>query len=183
MQMVVRLLCCAGVILGGSFIRAEDVEALRIVPSQVLIGEPETSEQLLVWGTLGKRERDRTTEVVYTSNPSGIVLISSSGQVTPLRDGHADITVTRGAQSASVPVDVTGLTHPVPVSFRRDVLPILSKCGCNSGGSYRWRNVFIRKNNCDCRSLRSRMHCTSSPTSRCCCRTAAADGCSRATAR
>ncbi len=136
MQMVVRLLCCAGVILGGSFIHAEDVEALRIVPSQVLIGEPETSEQLLVWGTLGKRERDRTTEVVYTSNPSGIVLISSSGQVTPLRDGHADITVTRGAQTASVPVDVTGLTHPVPVSFRRDVLPILSKSGCNSGGCH-----------------------------------------------
>ena len=136
MWKLVRLLCCAGVVLGGSLLRAEDVEALRIVPSPVRIDGPESSEQLLVWGTLGGRDFDRTTEVTYTAHPEGVVLVSASGQVTPLRDGHAEITVKSGAQTASVPVDVTGLASPVPVSFRRDIVPILSKSGCNSGGCH-----------------------------------------------
>ena len=136
MWKLVRLVCCAGLILGGSSLRAEEVEALRVIPSPVRIDGPESSEQLLVWGTVGGRESDRTTEVGYTSHPEGIVLISVSGQVTPLRDGHAEITVKSGAKTASVPVDVTGLASPVHVSFRHDILPILSKSGCNSGGCH-----------------------------------------------
>jgi Protein of unknown function (DUF1549) len=136
MRKLIRLLCCSGLLLGSSLLGAEDVETLRIAPSSVRVDGPEASEQLLVWGNLGGREWDRTTEVVYTSYPEGIVLVSALGQVTPLRDGHADITVQHGVKTSKIPVDVSGVTSPVPVSFRRDIVPILSKAGCNAGGCH-----------------------------------------------
>jgi len=116
---------------------AEESVALRISPSAVRLSEPESSEQLLVWGRrLEGQEFDLTAGVEYISIPEGVVFVSPSGEVTPLREGHAEITVKHQAITAVVPVDVVGFSQPVPVSFQRDILPILTKASCNSGGCH-----------------------------------------------
>src|SRR5690606_11014529 len=38
--------------------------------------------------------------------------------------------------TVSVEVEVEDLTNPAPISYQRDVIPILSKAGCNSGGCH-----------------------------------------------
>lgn len=117
--------------------RCDQPLRLRVVPDTVRLTVPETSEQLIIWAQIGDGpEFDATGKVEFSSTPEDVVRITPSGLVTPLRDGQAIIAIQQGAVSASVPVEVTGMAAPIPVSFRRDVVPILSKAGCNSGGCH-----------------------------------------------
>ncbi len=68
-----------------------------------------------------------TGQVEFSSAPEGVVRITPSGLVTPLKDGQAIITAQQGAVSASVPVEVTGMAAPIPVSFQRDVVPFFRR--------------------------------------------------------
>src|SRR5262249_42778361 len=42
--------------------------------------------------------------------------------------------VRNGADEVRVPVEVTGLANPRPISFANDLIPILTKATCNAGG-------------------------------------------------
>ena len=57
-------------------------------------------------------------------------------RVEPLPEGTTEIIVRDGEAVARVPVSVAGIAAPPPVSFRRQIVPILSKAGCNSGGCH-----------------------------------------------
>lgn len=131
------LFLISSIVFSPIVVLADSPVGLRVVPEAVQLTTPETSDQLLVWGRgASGQEFDVTHQVEYTSTPDGIVSISLTGQITPLHDGQATIVVRQGTGSVNVPVEVTGLTTPKPVSFRRDVIPILSKAGCNSGGCH-----------------------------------------------
>jgi len=125
------MLCFAGTLL------AEPPVAIRSSPSRLTIEGPESAEQVLVWGiTSAGRPTDLTRMVRYQAAPLGIVAVTESGEVTPLRDGLATITIEHGDLKATLEVEVLGVSDPAPVSFRRDIIPILSKAGCNSGGCH-----------------------------------------------
>ncbi|MEZ6058553.1 MAG: DUF1549 domain-containing protein [Planctomycetaceae bacterium] len=117
------------------------VVGLRAVPAEVLLTTPESSVQLLVAGRDVGRETtlsdiDLTRDVVYSIVDPAIVAITPAGRLSPLRDGRTEVVVTYDDQTLSVPVEVRGMRDPLPVSFRRDVVPILSKGGCNAGGCH-----------------------------------------------
>jgi hypothetical protein len=137
------LICCATVTAVAWDARGETPAApsptgLVAVPASLRLAGPESAEQLLVREAAADpaRARDLTHAVTYRTAPEGIVRVSSTGQVTPLRDGIATIHVDHGPVTAAVPVEVGGLASPAPVSFTFDVLPILSKAGCNAGGCH-----------------------------------------------
>jgi hypothetical protein len=113
---------------------SDDSRKLSISPSSLSLITPESTEQLLVVSS-GTSE-DVTRQVVFTTTAPGIVSISPGGRVSPLADGTTEIQVEFGAQKATVRVDVTGMSAPPPVSFRQEVVPILTKAGCNSGGCH-----------------------------------------------
>jgi hypothetical protein len=118
-------------------IAAEVPPALRILPPEIMFDSPESSEQLLVFGLASDGSQvDVTRQSAYSTSVAGIVEISPSGRVVPLHDGRTDVQVKFGEHAASVAVEVKGLTSPPPISFQRDVVPILSKAGCNSGGCH-----------------------------------------------
>jgi hypothetical protein len=53
--------------------------------------------------------------------------------LAPAADGTATLTVTAGAHSAKVPVVVTKAKDADALRFRTDVLPVLTRVGCNTG--------------------------------------------------
>ena len=59
-----------------------------------------------------------------------------SGRVTPLAEGKSEIRVLHGGEVVRVPIEVTGLKSPRPVSFDQEIIPILTKATCNSGGCH-----------------------------------------------
>jgi hypothetical protein len=108
-------------------------EGLRILPSHVQLGSPEASEQVLVFA---RDEVDVTRDVTYTVVDPSVAVVTTSGRVQGLQDGQTEIEVQLGTVQARLTVQVSGISQPPAVSFRHDIIPILSKATCNSGGCH-----------------------------------------------
>jgi hypothetical protein len=64
------------------------------------------------------------------------VKVSATGLVRPIGNGQGRILVIHGKHSVEVPVQVSGVQPKAAVSFRLDVMPILSRAGCNGGACH-----------------------------------------------
>jgi len=116
--------------------RAADSQPV-ISPAVVQLDRPESTQQLLVSTTVADgRAVDATRTAKYRSADVTIAIVDEFGLVEPLKDGKTSIVVDVDGKSLSVPVEVTGVDHPTPISFPRDIVPILSKTGCNMGGCH-----------------------------------------------
>ncbi len=80
--------------------------------------------------------RDVTREATYASSNTAIANVDSKGYITPAGDGNAVIRVTVGNEKLEIPVVVKGFGTGRSVDFRTEVMPLLSKHGCNAGGCH-----------------------------------------------
>lgn len=109
---------------------------LRVTPNAVNLQRPEDSQQLLVSDVQGAVMSDATRSVQYEVKPPLVVTVDADGLVHPLAEGTTQLVVRSGATEIQVPITVTGLTQPTPVSFQYEIQPILTKARCNSGGCH-----------------------------------------------
>lgn len=65
-----------------------------------------------------------------------IAVIDDRGLIRPRANGVGKLVIQFEEQTQSIPITVSRLDDPVPVSFRNEVIPILTKSGCNSGGCH-----------------------------------------------
>jgi hypothetical protein len=90
-------------------------------------------QQLLV----SDNGRDVTREATYASSNPVVAKVDAKGYVSASGDGSATVTITRGADKLQVPVTVKGFgSQARNVDFRTEVMPLLSKHGCNAGGCH-----------------------------------------------
>src|SRR5262249_1786627 len=78
-------------------------------------------------------------------NPQNLVSLSPAGLVRPAVDGRGELRFLVAGHSVTVPVTVSGQKQKHDVSFVRDVMPTLSKVGCNAGtchGAQQGKNGF-----------------------------------------
>lgn len=108
---------------------------LKVSPAEVRIDRPEDSFQLLVNDAAGAN-RDVSREATYEVQTPAIVRVDADGLIHPLSDGTTRIVVRHVAGESAIPITVTGMTQPPPVSFPREIQPILTKSRCNSGGCH-----------------------------------------------
>ena len=111
--------------------------AFEVTPAQVVLDEPESTQQLLVDARADDgRPVDATRTAEYRSADESIAVVDELGLIRPLRDGATTILIRHADEERRVAVTVKDVDRPQPVSFARDVIPILSKAGCNSGGCH-----------------------------------------------
>jgi len=109
---------------------------LRLDPmAPVLIGS-EARQQLLVTDPRDGREHDLTELATYRSSDPAIARVRDDGVILPVSDGMARITATVQNREASVNVTVSQADISLPLHFTNDVIPLLTKAGCNSGGCH-----------------------------------------------
>ena len=80
--------------------------------------------------------RDIAREAHYTVANPKIARVSASGVVEPLASGSTQVVITAGQAHATLQVHVTQGETYLPLDFRQDILPILTKAGCNGGGCH-----------------------------------------------
>lgn len=78
---------------------------------------------------------DLSQLAVLTSADPTIAVIEN-GWVKPLKSGQTQITVQAAGQTMQVPVIVELPAADRPYSFRHEVMPVMSKGGCNSGACH-----------------------------------------------
>src|SRR5688572_17943357 len=119
--------------------------ALSVFPAEIKLHGPRAAQQLLVTETVESRASDRTRTAAFGSTAPNIVRVDAFGLVKAVADGSAQIHIVLEGRALVVPVTISGLSRPAPVEFDRDVMPILTRFGCNSGschGKQRGQNGF-----------------------------------------
>ncbi len=83
----------------------------------------------------GERE-DLTHRATYQSSQTNVVTVSPAGQLLAVANGRAEISVSVDGVTRTVPVTVSGVVDRPAVGFTDQVLPILSRAGCNAGACH-----------------------------------------------
>ncbi len=117
---------------------------LEAQPSAIELRGPYAYAQLIVTGTLASGERIDVTRLAHLTHPAQVRL-GHTGLVRPAADGEGVLQVSLQEQRLCVHVHVSGQKAKTTVSFVRDVMPTLSRLGCNAGtchGSAEGKNGF-----------------------------------------
>ena len=105
-----------------------------ILPSSISITGPHYSQRLLVEGTfLDGHQEDLTSRAIFAIPNTGVGILSKDHVLSPLADGHSAITATLRGHQATAEFTVSDYAKATTWSFRNDVLPVMTKVGCNSG--------------------------------------------------
>ena len=110
---------------------------VKLLPAEVRLAGPHASQRLILLSeTGGKFHEDVTAKATFaTSNPA-VAAVTEAGIVRPVGDGEAIITATLDGTQATAKVKVEKAREPLDRSFRNDVIPMLTKIGCNSGACH-----------------------------------------------
>lgn len=108
---------------------------LQVQPTSLELTGASDSRRVLVTGkTADGRYIDLTADAQLTV-ASPVATLDADRFVAPHTVGDTVLNVTYGGQTVAVPVKVKDVTH-TPISFVRDVLPVLTKTGCNQGACH-----------------------------------------------
>jgi hypothetical protein len=114
-----------------------DNGAVKDVDGTLLNG-PDARQQLVVTaaGDDGAL-RDVTHAAKYSVAPEGIVEVDATGMVVPKADGAVTITAALpDGPSAAAKLVVKNFNAAETISFPKQIVPIFTKLGCNSGGCH-----------------------------------------------
>src|SRR5690242_17145719 len=109
---------------------------LSVTPPAVALRGKSDRQQLLVTETADGRAADRTRAARYRSDNPAVAQVGSTGVVTPAGDGTAVIVADVDGREVRAEVKVIGCGEEQPVTFERDVLPVLTRAGCNAGACH-----------------------------------------------
>jgi hypothetical protein len=121
---------------------------LEAYPASIELKDRFDYRQILLTGITESGDRVDVTRMAKPADStaqSTIASVSASGLVRTAGDGEAAIKYVLGDQSLEIPVKVTGYGGDYTASFVRDVMPLISKLGCNAGtchGAAQGKNGF-----------------------------------------
>jgi hypothetical protein len=129
----IALLALCGVLVAAIAAAAPPM----VTPAKVELDQPEASLQLLVTATPAPNQQsDQTRAAKYRSEDASIATVDELGLVQPAKDGETAIVVELAGEQTRVPVSIRGISAPRLISFPRDIIPVLTKAGCNTGGCH-----------------------------------------------
>lgn len=103
----------------------------------ILLKGKTSGQQLVVTAKQGAELGDVTHKVTYIAKPDGLVICHANGLVKPLKNGKGSITVQlKGAKAVSIPFEVRDMEKLSVADFANEVIPILTRSGCNSGSCH-----------------------------------------------
>jgi hypothetical protein len=126
----------AAVLLSAGALRA-DSNGLTVTPARFELAGMHEGRQLLVSGTgSDHRPHDLTNQARYRVQPAGVVHVTLQGFVRPVGKGEATITIEADGQTRTVHATVADYDETRPLHFANDIVPLLTRYGCNAGGCH-----------------------------------------------
>ena len=121
------------------------VREILVEPADILLRGPNQYAQILVTATLESGDRIDVTRICNLQVDGEQASVTPTGIVTPAIDGKADLIATLGDHTSLGFVDVAGVSERSAPDYVRDVMPVISRMGCNAGtchGSKDGKNGF-----------------------------------------
>ncbi len=136
-----RSWCITGLLLLSLAFRAHSVGAadspqLKVYPTTITLdGAHDRAGIVALFNSSDGRTLDVSAQVKLTSSKPELVRIESR-EVISLADGEAELIVQHAGQQTKIPLTVKNAAAQSPPSFRHDVLPVLTRFGCNQGSCH-----------------------------------------------
>ncbi|MDR3637702.1 MAG: DUF1549 and DUF1553 domain-containing protein [Isosphaeraceae bacterium] len=117
--------------------RAVELTSLTIEPGDTVLNGRRAAAQLIATGHYADGSlRDLTHVAEWGSAAPAVVAVEAGGYVTPHGDGRAEVVARFGSVEARTTIEVRGTASAQPVRFEHEVLPALTKAGCNQGACH-----------------------------------------------
>ena len=114
-----------------------NVVGVTVDPPQIRLEGSSARRLLLVEGTTDDGGSiDLTRSVHYVSIDPAVAQVDQLGVVRAVRDGKTTVVVEGSGPSRTVEVTVEGTRRPRAFNFENDIVPVLSKLGCNASGCH-----------------------------------------------
>ena len=113
--------------------KLQDVIALSVEPSEINLNGKFDYNQLLLTAVKGTGESYDASRDFAFKVDSDVIKVSKSGMVEPMKDGEAKLEIFHKNQKTTLTVRVGGVSGDFKPDYVRDVMPVLSKLGCNAG--------------------------------------------------
>jgi hypothetical protein len=111
--------------------------AIVVQPQVISLSGPRSVQQIIVTGIYADGTmRDLTPFAEMSAESSGIVFVQPEGLVTAEKEGETVIRIQTDGLMMRLPVHVTNLAKPEPVSFRHELIAALNVGGCNAGACH-----------------------------------------------
>jgi WD40 repeat protein len=111
--------------------------ALEVSPPAILLNGPFDYVQMVVLGKVrhpdGSLDTIDVTRQIQFHQSDKTIAIEPTGLVRPLANGGSRLHYSLGNIHSSISVEVTGYQSEPSVDYVHDVMPIISKIGCNAG--------------------------------------------------
>jgi hypothetical protein len=110
---------------------------LVVQPREIVIHHQRRPQSILVMGqTADGLSIDLSGTAAFTSADESVARVDLLGWVHPVATGTTNITISAADKTASIAVKVDLPTAEPPYSFTHEVMPVLSKGGCNMGACH-----------------------------------------------
>jgi hypothetical protein len=121
--------------------RADDpaplATSITVHPTTLDLRQHRQPRSLQVFGvTADGYSLDLRPQARFASADPRVATVDERGWVRPISSGQTQVTVTVAGQTRSVPVKVQLPPVEPPYSFRHEVMPVLSRAGCNMGACH-----------------------------------------------
>lgn len=134
-SLVCLMLAVCGLGASSAAVAAE-ISELQVEPLQAELSGTLARFQIVATRVRDGRPVDVTRAAHYTSLTPDICSVNETGRAAPRAVGEGKIRVELDGKSAEIAVAVRDLQTPAAVSFREDVIPVLSKAGCSQGSCH-----------------------------------------------
>lgn len=115
---------------------AAQLVELKVFPNEVSLTTKRDFQGIVVQGVYDDGlTRDLTEKSEWKIADEKFVKRETS-RLLPVADGETKLTISAEGKSVEIPVVVTKATVDRPVSFKLDVMPVITKAGCNTGSCH-----------------------------------------------
>jgi hypothetical protein len=115
---------------------AADERSLQLYPPHIrLDGAADYQTLVAIWIDDAGLSQHVDTDARWEVSDPGVATFDA-GRVRPVGNGQARVTVHYRGYVAEASVEVHAAGESLPASFKNDIIPILTRGGCNSGGCH-----------------------------------------------
>src|SRR5438874_6190976 len=113
------------------------IQSLNAYPEKINLKGSDDAQQLVLTATLAEgRMQDLSADVKFDVADPKIVRVTNTGRVIPLTNGRTEIIASYGPKTVKVPVVAEAIDQNLPINFANQIVPVLTKLGCNGGGCH-----------------------------------------------
>lgn len=113
------------------------LKSLNVHPAKVVLDSPRAEQHLGVLGVFADgRSWDLAREATFVVADPKIAAVDRHGIVRPVGDGKTTIAIQAGGSTQTIPVEVANASVDTPVDFVKEIVPILTRTGCNMGSCH-----------------------------------------------